>query len=674
MASQPADPPFFTYNPLPDAATHIRLLQILSLNNNNDDDDNNNQVHAQLTVWPRATAPAYHAISYTWGDPNETTTVLINGGRMVVRRNCEYVLKQAKWYDDDDGEGDDDDEGSRGRGRERCDKRGRSCYFWCDAICIDQGNNGEKAFQVAMMGAIYKGAVRVLACVGEAEGGSEVLFGELRRREAWLLRAVAALESGRAIRASKNHEDGLVRIGFNVAPAKRSIINSLLLSGCSAVWKRIRRRSLSWPQVTPALLALAKRDYFRRVWIYQELFLGSEVLLCCGMDTAPLRVLYGMLQVVYGTSKRARRHGLASRGQRQGLGGGLGLCEDMVEAGSVPGLVGMKFFWEALYTVSMLDCTDARDRVYGVLSLVEWGLDETPIFPDYDLGAFELAVEVLRRLGTFHRVIVMRSLGLAVAVSALPSEGLLEARRRRRRSMTAPLVYEANAPEIPDSVPDKTDLLTHSFGLCVYEDADKGRLYFGLPAAIGMGIEIGIHRWPVYRGQRDDKLWAESQARETAMAVLVPFDTGPGDWCIFYRSEFYSGGWLVLVAQCVDEIEETGREKSTRSHRFMIKGKGLAFVEGIITKDPSDDSGKQPQEVEGKFLNCLRQFGMSFDVYCDAEDALCLESSFISEGSGSEHVKLQDGFLSEYFDTGVCGKAASSFALDIYYRGREWTA
>lgn len=67
----------FRHDPLPDSATHIRLLEVLDTshhpNDDDDDDDKDDDDHAsvrcRLTAWPVDSAPPYHAISYTWGDP-----------------------------------------------------------------------------------------------------------------------------------------------------------------------------------------------------------------------------------------------------------------------------------------------------------------------------------------------------------------------------------------------------------------------------------------------------------------------------------------------------------------------------------------------------------------------------------------------------------------------------
>lgn len=87
-------------------------------------------------------APPYHAISYTWGDPGLTARVTVKGRRMEVRQNCEYVLRQACWHGGGGGGG------------------STSRSYWVDAICIDQGNLEEKGRQVAMMGGIYQAGSR----------------------------------------------------------------------------------------------------------------------------------------------------------------------------------------------------------------------------------------------------------------------------------------------------------------------------------------------------------------------------------------------------------------------------------------------------------------------------------------------------------------------------------
>ncbi|KAF2653153.1 HET-domain-containing protein, partial [Lophiostoma macrostomum CBS 122681] len=124
----------FEHESLPDPATYIRLLEIL-------EGDFDKHVACEVSTWPTDNTPSYYAISYTWGDPNSTSEITVNGERMTVRQNCEYVLQQAFTSK-------------------------RSKYFWVDAICIDQESIQEKNHQVAIMDKIYKRAAHVFSCVG----------------------------------------------------------------------------------------------------------------------------------------------------------------------------------------------------------------------------------------------------------------------------------------------------------------------------------------------------------------------------------------------------------------------------------------------------------------------------------------------------------------------------
>jgi hypothetical protein len=120
------------HEPLPDPGTYIRLITIL-------EGTIDQPVRWALTIHMLgAAAPTYYAVSYTWGDALDTAVVLVNEKRMVVRRHCEYVLRQVY-------------------------ASGINTYVWVDAICIDQFNNTqEKSCQVAMMGDLYKQAEYIL--------------------------------------------------------------------------------------------------------------------------------------------------------------------------------------------------------------------------------------------------------------------------------------------------------------------------------------------------------------------------------------------------------------------------------------------------------------------------------------------------------------------------------
>ncbi|KAF2644168.1 HET-domain-containing protein, partial [Massarina eburnea CBS 473.64] len=137
MFSEPAKNTF-RYEQLPDPASYIRLVKISPSTESSE-----TTPHISILTTPFNDAPHYHAVSYTWGPTTDPGTIIIgeNEAEIYVRRNCINVLRQITHF--------------------------KTCeYYWIDALCINQADNDEKSYQVAMMGEIFSRADRVLACVG----------------------------------------------------------------------------------------------------------------------------------------------------------------------------------------------------------------------------------------------------------------------------------------------------------------------------------------------------------------------------------------------------------------------------------------------------------------------------------------------------------------------------
>lgn len=137
------DSPSFTYVPLPNAATHIRLLEIVPGTGDN--------IDCYYSSHSVADAPGYTALSYTWGDVVPTKTITINSQPLDVRWNCHYALWQIRHY-------------------------GHTGYIWVDALCINQQDIDEKNHQVQMMGKIYECAEGVLVSLGPEADNSDLVF------------------------------------------------------------------------------------------------------------------------------------------------------------------------------------------------------------------------------------------------------------------------------------------------------------------------------------------------------------------------------------------------------------------------------------------------------------------------------------------------------------------
>lgn len=89
----------------------------------------------------------HSALSYTWGEPGPTHTILLNGCRLEVRQNLHDFLLRA------------------------C-KPKISDWMFIDAICINQENADERGRLVRMMGEIYRLAERVVVFPGRTHPGT----------------------------------------------------------------------------------------------------------------------------------------------------------------------------------------------------------------------------------------------------------------------------------------------------------------------------------------------------------------------------------------------------------------------------------------------------------------------------------------------------------------------
>ncbi len=96
--------------------------------------------------------PHYAALSYTWGPPGDTDSVLLNGHTFSIRRNLYNALQQlqtSKWVN-------------------KC--------LWVDAISINQGTDQnalhERSVQISLMKQVYEQAEKVLVWLGKPENES----------------------------------------------------------------------------------------------------------------------------------------------------------------------------------------------------------------------------------------------------------------------------------------------------------------------------------------------------------------------------------------------------------------------------------------------------------------------------------------------------------------------
>ncbi|PMD32213.1 HET-domain-containing protein, partial [Hyaloscypha variabilis F] len=214
--------------------------------------------------------------------------------------------------------------------------------FWIDAICIDQTNILERNHQVRLMKKIYTNAAKVVVWLGQEADNSDVAMNFMATQGS--------------------------------APLKRK--------GCGykRLWTKDEGR---------ALLALCDRAYWRRIWIIQEIIHAEKITVLCGKKSFEWK----MLESLYGKLKTLE------------LGSWL-LHHDSaagILSSSASVMVWQRAHWRhpetpkphlntLLEVFQDWQCSDIRDKVYGLLGMVD---EETAVVVDYSKSVVEL-YEALR--------------------------------------------------------------------------------------------------------------------------------------------------------------------------------------------------------------------------------------------------------------------------------------
>lgn len=564
----------FYHQPLPDPARYIRLLEITHL-----DPFAPIQIHCRLTFRRLHTAPRYHAISYTWGDPSATTVILLNGRRMRIRANCAAVLAQAK-------------------------RHGKARFYWCDALCIDQANDSEKGHQVAMMGTVYRRAACVLACVGAHGEGSRDLFADMDRHGE-LLRKIAS---------SATDE------GYGEKQRK------------TPLWAHLAREWAEAEHAVPlealrcAFGAFLARPYFSRTWVYQEVVLGRQPVVCCGWrDYIPMHTIYGLFCAAkYLDHTNYQQVSLG--GARLLRAGSFSLCR--LERESLHKL---------LRDVLPLQCADPRDKVYSILSIVRWGPSRPPIEPDYTRPALRLAVEVVEQemmadsfrerradfLGQHLRVLSLNLLLRQDPESSGLALAMLLRRIRRWRELSRWQQHQLNR--------------AYRYML-VNNDGDGRKMILPFRGA-KLGQRDGqwyvcrrqsrqqmtIRKWP-FKPDLEECPQTAGEFLEKEDSILLPRRARAGDWCLITAEPTRHDEWMVLIVR---------QEK-------IVRPEGPVFKYAVVAKG---------LVKRGRFLRSLRHWE-PWDVFFDLEDLVVLFNA--ADVDKPDLDQLQDVEVDEYMETAVC--------------------
>jgi hypothetical protein len=136
--------PLYVKLPIPNAAFHIRLLDLLP-------GVGAEPLIGRLRVQRVTVFTRYEALSYTWGVCTPAQTIIVNGHAHDTTPNLHSALLQLR-------------------------HRNKRRKLWIDAICIDQSDLEERSEQVMKMGDIYRNAEQVLIWLGDETRDTDVAF------------------------------------------------------------------------------------------------------------------------------------------------------------------------------------------------------------------------------------------------------------------------------------------------------------------------------------------------------------------------------------------------------------------------------------------------------------------------------------------------------------------
>lgn len=352
----------FQYQCLAKPASEIRLLRL-----NTTDLTQSFEPRCELTAWRLDGHPDYVAASYTWGNINNTALIYLNERPSAVGRNWYSLLEQAF-------------------------RHGIHGHLWIDAICINQNDDDEKSVQVAMMGNIYRTAKTVYIFSGPHENDSSRLFDLADRYTQYVdntLRSTQRSGDLHPILLNLQKQNLIPDDLHMLEPGYKAEMKSISRRGRGPLFAALDIQSFfkdltdaDAKESLQALYDFSERRYFSRLWNVQEILLGRTVMLLCGDSCINFNDFADFIEAIE-TYGRDAEIGMPFGGKSRHLDFLTGVW---TAAGN--GL------YQLTDLTSEFQCFDIRDRIYGILGLVDWQGYE-PIKVDYKKSPLALALETI---------------------------------------------------------------------------------------------------------------------------------------------------------------------------------------------------------------------------------------------------------------------------------------
>lgn len=321
--------PEFQYIPLQGSRT-IRLVQFLS----------GPALQCRMRTYELADAPAYVALSYTWGSPIFEKSLEVDGSTLRVTKNLHEAVHQLHSY-----------------------ARDRALLFWADSICVNQQDLRERSEQVQLMNMIYSRAKSVLIWLGPLTSSIEFA---INRMIEW-----------------EQHFEHMPRYS-----GKEWIENDSEISVSDPRFSG--EPGSNNDRAFEGLRELCSRQWWTRAWVVQESMANLQCTnLCCGNRMIAWETIQLALSLVRYTQYH-RQKGTAGN-FFHGNHCSLAWIRIWKQGDHMIRLL------DVLDILRSFDCEDPRDRVYASLGLATDSL-QSRLTPDYTRSCSDIYQDVVATL------------------------------------------------------------------------------------------------------------------------------------------------------------------------------------------------------------------------------------------------------------------------------------
>ncbi|KAH6677731.1 heterokaryon incompatibility protein-domain-containing protein [Halenospora varia] len=256
--------------------------------------------------------PSYVAISYAWGDPRPTRKIIVNDSVVFVAASIHGALRVLREEALYD--------------TQKLGQQAKPLRVWADALCINQQNEDERAHQVRLMTDIYSKAKSVAVYLGKEDNDSTLA-----------IHLLSQFKEAKPLDVS-----------------------------------RLTEYSIS--QGIAAIVGLFERDYWRRLWVVQEISNAKFINVYCGTLVCRWDLFTQAPQIFGRIKDDLERFFPASRrnGSRRAISlNQFSYSQVLIHQG--PGSLSNlseKPLLEVLRACRSKLASDAKDKVFGVLGVL----------------------------------------------------------------------------------------------------------------------------------------------------------------------------------------------------------------------------------------------------------------------------------------------------------------